>query len=229
MLEEPRRALPFFRSVPYKRRAGASSASLALAALDAHLSAVKDVTVAAAFIQRPLTATGHRTLSLMNWKRFFITIHMVIMVWTEMALEKVFIEKYPACSFAAKRHIDTMITILDVQGVNWMSIGKLAHDIVLCINKIDGDNYPEILHKMFIVNAGNGFRLLWSALKGFIDPRTSAKIQNLLPEVISRLESDFTGTAPSTGLSPSVAIQSTPVRENVSFLLVECMHKNECA
>ncbi|XP_038974097.1 phosphatidylinositol/phosphatidylcholine transfer protein SFH9-like isoform X2 [Phoenix dactylifera] len=94
-------------------------------------------------------------------------------------LEKVFTEKYPACSLAAKKHIDTMITILDVQGVNWMSVGKLAHDIVLRINKIDSDNYPEILHKMFIVNAGNGFRLLWSALKGFIDPRTSAKIQVL--------------------------------------------------
>lgn len=95
------------------------------------------------------------------------------------ALEKVFTEKYPACSRAAKRHVDTMITILDVQGVNWMSVGKLAHDIILSLNKIDSDNYPEILHKMFLVNAGNGFRLLWNALKGFIDPRTSAKIQVL--------------------------------------------------
>ncbi|XP_020245820.1 phosphatidylinositol/phosphatidylcholine transfer protein SFH9-like isoform X2 [Asparagus officinalis] len=95
------------------------------------------------------------------------------------ALEKVFLEKYPACSIAAKRHIDTMTTILDVQGVNWMNVGKLAHDVVIHISKIDSNNYPEILNQMYIVNAGNGFRLLWSALKNFIDPRTSAKIQVL--------------------------------------------------
>ncbi|KAJ0988989.1 hypothetical protein J5N97_007345 [Dioscorea zingiberensis] len=95
------------------------------------------------------------------------------------SLEKLFIEKYPACSLVAKRHIQTMTTILDVQGVNWMSVGKLVHDIVISISKIDSDNYPEILNQMFIVNAGSGFRLLWSALKNFIDPRTSAKIQVL--------------------------------------------------
>lgn len=32
-------------------------------------------------------------------------------------LEKLFTEKYPACSVAARRHIHTMTTILDVQGV----------------------------------------------------------------------------------------------------------------
>ncbi|KAJ3671944.1 hypothetical protein LUZ60_008023 [Juncus effusus] len=95
-------------------------------------------------------------------------------------LERLFSEKFPACSKAANKRVDTVITILDVQGVNWMKVRKLANDVVLRINKIDSDNYPEqILHKLFIVNAGSGFRLLWNALKGFIDPRTSAKIQVL--------------------------------------------------
>ncbi|WOL11355.1 phosphatidylinositol/phosphatidylcholine transfer protein SFH9-like [Canna indica] len=116
-------------------------------------------------------------------------------------IEKILAEKYPACSVAAKRHIDTMTTILDVQGVNWMSVGKLARDIVLRIQKIDSDNYPEILYKLFIVNAGSGFRLLWNTIKGLIDPRTSAKIvvlgdtyQNTLLEIIEMSQlPDFLG------------------------------------
>ncbi|OEL33993.1 Phosphatidylinositol/phosphatidylcholine transfer protein SFH9 [Dichanthelium oligosanthes] len=95
------------------------------------------------------------------------------------SLERLFAEKYPACSVASNKHVDTITTILDVKGVNWMKVSKLAREVVLHINKIDGDNYPEILHRMFIVNAGSGFRLLWGALRGLIDPNTAEKIEVL--------------------------------------------------
>ncbi|XP_052728607.1 phosphatidylinositol/phosphatidylcholine transfer protein SFH13 isoform X2 [Vigna angularis] len=53
------------------------------------------------------------------------------------------------CLIAVKKHIDQSTTILDVQGVT--------------------------LNRMFIINAGSGFRM-WNTVKSFLDPKTTAKI-----------------------------------------------------
>ncbi|THU49258.1 hypothetical protein C4D60_Mb06t07660 [Musa balbisiana] len=126
------------------------------------------------YIERLGKVDPNKLLSVTTVERF-VRYHV-------QGIEKVLTEKYPACSVAAKRHVDTMTTVLDAQGVNWMSVGKLARDVVLRIQKVDSDNYPEILHKLFIVNAGSGCRLLWNTIKGIIDPRTSAKIVSVHSE-----------------------------------------------
>lgn len=94
-------------------------------------------------------------------------------------LEKNMNLRFPACSISARRHIDSSTVILDVNGVGLKNLCKASRDLIIEIQKVDGENYPETLNYLFIVNAGSGFKILWNTVKRFLDPRTTAKIHVL--------------------------------------------------
>lgn len=90
--------------------------------------------------------------------------------------EKTITVRFPACSVAANRHINRNLVILDVEGVTLKSFTRPVQNVLMQLRKIYND-YPETLSQMIIINAGPGFRLLWSAVKCFLDPETASKIQ----------------------------------------------------
>ncbi|GAV74764.1 CRAL_TRIO domain-containing protein/CRAL_TRIO_N domain-containing protein, partial [Cephalotus follicularis] len=102
--------------------------------------------------------------------------------------ERAIQEKFPACSIAAKRQICSTTTILDAQGLGIKNFTRTAANLLASMSKIDNNYYPETLHRMFIVNAGPGFKkMLWPAAQKFLDVKTIAKIQVLEPKSLSKL------------------------------------------
>lgn len=96
-----------------------------------------------------------------------------------------------------------------VQGLKNMN--KTARDLLISIQKVDGDNYPEVisdrtcvccswnflvrpkllalqtLHRLLVINAGSGFKTVWYTAKQFVDPGTVQKIQVCLGQTLSVL------------------------------------------
>ncbi|XP_060191084.1 phosphatidylinositol/phosphatidylcholine transfer protein SFH13 [Lycium barbarum] len=102
--------------------------------------------------------------------------------------ERALDEKFPACSIAAKKRICTTTTILDVQGLGIKNFTRTAASLLAAMAKIDNSYYPETLHRMFIVNAGPGFKkMLWPAAQKFLDAKTIAKVQVLDPKSLGKL------------------------------------------
>ncbi|XWS49739.1 hypothetical protein CRYUN_Cryun12cG0028700 [Craigia yunnanensis] len=101
--------------------------------------------------------------------------------------EKTLNMRFPACSIAAKRHIASTTSIFDVKGVGMSNFSKPARYLFMEIQKIDSNYYPETLNRLFIINAGSGFRMLWKVLKAFLDARTLAKVHVLGSNYLSNL------------------------------------------
>ncbi|XP_065636410.1 phosphatidylinositol/phosphatidylcholine transfer protein SFH3 isoform X2 [Quercus suber] len=144
--------------------------------------------------------------------------------------ERTFAVKLPACSIAAKKHIDQSTTILDVQGVGLKHLSKSARELLQRLQKIDGDNYPESLNRMFIINAGSGFRILWNTVKSFLDPKTAAKIhvlgnkyQSKLLEIIdaSELPDFFGGTCTCADKGGCMRSDKGPWNDQEIFKMVQ--------
>ncbi len=67
--------------------------------------------------------------------------------------------------------------ILDLNGLTATKIGKRELNLTKVQAAIDSLCFPETLNRMVIVNAPGYFTFTWKIIKGWIDQRTSAKVE----------------------------------------------------
>lgn len=83
-----------------------------------------------------------------------------------------FIEyKLAACSKKAGKHLDQGFTVLDLQGIPLSQFGNVKK-LVGDLSKISGDNYPETLGILFVINAPMLFTAVWTVVKAMLDEVT---------------------------------------------------------
>ncbi|AES89166.1 Sec14p-like phosphatidylinositol transfer family protein [Medicago truncatula] len=110
--------------------------------------------------------------------------------------EKLFAIKFPACTIASKRLIDSFTIILDVQAVDFSTFLNPDSEIQSLIQKIVGDTYPAMADsQIFIINASPEFRHQCNNYINSLDPEITSKVhvlgnnyQSKLLEVINASE-----------------------------------------
>lgn len=83
---------------------------------------------------------------------------------------------FPACSVAAGRRIEQTCSILDLKGASMGMMSKQVYSFIKIATSVAQDNYPEMLGKMFIINAPMLFSGIWACIKPWVDEKTRAKV-----------------------------------------------------
>lgn len=84
---------------------------------------------------------------------------------------------YPACSQAAGFKVAQSLTILDLTDASMRMLNKRVYGFIKISSQVAQDYYPEILGRMFIVNAPTLFTMVWKVVKPWLDKRTQNKIK----------------------------------------------------
>mmetsp|Transcript_20730 Transcript_20730/g.48086 ORF Transcript_20730/g.48086 Transcript_20730/m.48086 type:complete len:434 (+) Transcript_20730:153-1454(+) len=101
------------------------------------------------------------------------------------------------------------LCVLDLANLTMSQLGRKTLSIIKEQSAIDSVAFPETMYKMILLNAPSFFSATWKLIKGWLDPRTAAKIevisstsageQRLLELVdADQLPSDYGGKAEDT-------------------------------
>ncbi|KAA0177104.1 hypothetical protein FNF27_01434 [Cafeteria roenbergensis] len=77
------------------------------------------------------------------------------------------------------RVVNSSTTIMDMEGFTMGMLMGATKEYLGKITSMDSDNFPETLGTTLLINTPTIFSVAWGIIKGFIDPRTQAKVKVL--------------------------------------------------
>ena len=78
-------------------------------------------------------------------------------------------------------------TILDLRGLNAAFLRQSNRAFIQRTFKFSSTCYPETVFRIYIINCPSAFPLAWKAVRPFVDPETSIKIQVLSRDAASKI------------------------------------------
>lgn len=85
----------------------------------------------------------------------------------------------PACSKKIGKNVSQTLNIMDLRKETTKFMSKKVLEFIKNILGISQNYYPEILGNLFVINTGMTFKILWTAVKPFMDEKTKKKITTL--------------------------------------------------
>jgi hypothetical protein len=107
-----------------------------------------------------------------------------------LSYEKLIIDRMPACSKLAGHHIEQCCTIIDLKGVSLRQFAN-AFGFIKRTSAIAQNYYPEMMGKMFVINAPMMFTSVWGMVKPLLDEVTVKKIVILGSNYKDELKKDI--------------------------------------
>lgn len=87
------------------------------------------------------------------------------------------IEYADRVSRRAGRHPVMGITVvMDMEGLSFKVVRRSFIQVIRAIFEVDQAHYPEVLHRLFILNAPRFFRMAYDCVKGSLDENTRRKL-----------------------------------------------------
>ena len=96
----------------------------------------------------------------------------------------------PACSAKAGKPVYQITMIMDLQDASVFQF-NMYRQILITIQEVLVPNYPEVLSKLYMINAPYIFQSIWYVAQQLLDPKTLEKVDILGEDYLKILEKEI--------------------------------------